>query len=75
MSVVRCCRTPGSLVTMNWAAPRGFARNWRSRNECYLLAVPSNTLKVRDPTAPDPPYSGRGPRPKIPFSAGRPLVC
>jgi hypothetical protein len=30
------------------------------------LAVPSNTL-VRDLTVPDPPYSGRGPRPKVPF--------
>jgi SRSO17 transposase len=43
-----------------------FRQELRSRNECYLLAVPSNTL-VRDLTAPDPPYSGRGPRPKVPF--------
>jgi len=43
-----------------------FRQELRSRNECYLLAVPSNTL-VRDLTVPDPPYSGRGPRPKVPF--------
>ena len=33
-----------------------FRQELRSRNECYLLAVPSNTL-VRDLTVPDPPYS------------------
>ncbi len=43
-----------------------FRQELRSRNECYLLAVPSNTL-VRDLTVPDPPYSGRGPRPRVPF--------
>ncbi len=43
-----------------------FRQELRSRHECYLLAVPSNTL-VRDLTVPDPPYSGRGPRPKVPF--------
>jgi SRSO17 transposase len=43
-----------------------FRQELRSRNECYLLAVPSNTL-VRDLTVPDPPYRGRGPRPKVPF--------
>src|SRR5262249_54149490 len=43
-----------------------FRQELRSRNECYLLAVPSNTL-VRDLTAPDPPYGGRGPRPQVPF--------
>jgi SRSO17 transposase len=43
-----------------------FRQELRSRNEGYLLAVPSNTL-VRDLTLPDPPYRGRGPRPKVPF--------
>jgi SRSO17 transposase len=44
-----------------------FRQELRARNECYLLAVPSNTL-VRDLTRPDPPYAGRGPRPKVPFT-------
>jgi SRSO17 transposase len=39
----------------------------RSRGECYLLAVPSNTA-VRDLTAADPPYSGHGRRPVAPFT-------
>jgi SRSO17 transposase len=43
-----------------------FRQELRSRNECYLLAVPSNTL-VRDLTVPDPPYAGRGARPKVSF--------
>jgi SRSO17 transposase len=43
-----------------------FRQELRVRNECYLLAVPSNTL-VRDLTAPAPPYSGRGPRAQVPF--------
>ena len=43
-----------------------FRQELRSRNECYLLAVPSNTL-VRDLTVPEPPYSGHGRRPKVPF--------
>src|SRR6266852_4005583 len=43
-----------------------FRQELRSRNEHYLLAVPSNTL-VRDLTVPDPPYRGRGPRPRVPF--------
>ncbi len=43
-----------------------FRQELRSRNECYLLAVPSNTL-VRDLMVPDPPYRGRGPRPQVPF--------
>lgn len=43
-----------------------FRQELRARNEHYLLAVPSNTL-VRDLTAPDPPYRGRGPRPQVPF--------
>jgi SRSO17 transposase len=43
-----------------------FRQQLRARNEHYLLAVPSNTL-VRDLAADDPPYSGRGPRPRAPF--------
>ena len=44
-----------------------FRQELRARNECYLLAVPSNTL-VRDLTAPEPAYAGRGPRPQAPFT-------
>jgi len=44
-----------------------FREQLRSRNECYLLAVPSNTA-VRDLRAADPPYSGRGRRPGVPFA-------
>jgi SRSO17 transposase len=43
-----------------------FRQELRSRNECYLLAVPSNTA-VRDLTAPEPPYGGHGRRPRVPF--------
>jgi SRSO17 transposase len=46
-----------------------FRQELRLRQECYLLAVPSNTL-VRDLTAADPPYRGRGPRPQVPFGRG-----
>ena len=44
-----------------------FRQELRSRNECYLLAVPSNT-SVRDLTAPEPPYAGHGRRPALPFT-------
>jgi SRSO17 transposase len=44
-----------------------FRQELRSRHECYLLAVPSNTA-VRDLTAPEPPYDGHGRRPKAPFT-------
>jgi SRSO17 transposase len=44
-----------------------FRQELRARDECYLLAVPSNTL-VRDLTVPDPPYEGRGRRPQVPFT-------
>jgi SRSO17 transposase len=64
----------GSLLPHAWIAGDDelgrcswFREELRSRNECYLLAVPSNTL-VRDLTMPDPPYRGRGPRPKVPFT-------
>jgi hypothetical protein len=43
-----------------------FRQELRSRQECYLLAVPSNTA-VRDLTAPEPPYTGHGRRPRLPF--------
>jgi SRSO17 transposase len=43
-----------------------FRGELRSRGECYLLAVPSNT-SVRDLAAPAPPYSGHGRRPRAPF--------
>jgi SRSO17 transposase len=43
-----------------------FRRELRSRGECYLLAVPSNT-SARDLAAPDPPYPGRGRPPFAPF--------
>ncbi|MGG7379229.1 hypothetical protein ACQ7B2_10900, partial [Escherichia coli] len=42
-----------------------FRQELRSRQECYLLAVPSNTA-VRDLTAADPPYRGHGRRPSVP---------
>ena len=38
----------------------------RTRGECYLLAVPSNTL-VRDLAASAPPYTGHGRRSRVPF--------
>jgi len=44
-----------------------FRQELRSRHECYLLAVPSNTA-VRDLTAPGPPYGGHGRRPRVPFT-------
>jgi SRSO17 transposase len=44
-----------------------FRQELRSRSECYLLAVPSNTA-VRDLTAPDPPDGGHGRRPSVPFT-------
>jgi SRSO17 transposase len=63
----------GPLLPHTWIAgddelgrSSWFRQELWSRNECYLLAVPSNTL-VRDLTLPDPPYGGRGPRPKVPF--------
>ena len=43
-----------------------FREELRSRGECYLLAVPSNTL-VRDLEATPPKSSGHGSPPKVPF--------
>jgi len=45
-----------------------FRQELRQRHENYLLAVPSNT-RVRDLTAADPPYSGHGRRPCVPFTS------
>jgi SRSO17 transposase len=44
-----------------------FRQELRARHECYLLAVPSNTL-VRDLSAAEPPYRGHGRRPSVPFT-------
>jgi SRSO17 transposase len=44
-----------------------FRQELRSRQERYLLAVPSNTA-VRDLIAPDPPYAGHGRRRRAPFT-------
>jgi SRSO17 transposase len=43
-----------------------FRQQLQGRQEQYLLAVPSNTL-VRDLTESEPPYSGHGRRPQVPF--------
>jgi SRSO17 transposase len=44
-----------------------FRKALRSRQERYLLAVPSNTA-VRDLIAPDPPSAGCGRRRRVPFA-------
>jgi len=44
-----------------------FRQQLRTRQECYLLAVPANTA-VRDLTAAAPPYGGHGRRPTVPFT-------
>ena len=52
---------------MKWAARCGpFREALRTRNERYLLAVPSNTL-IRDAEAAPPKYSGRGRPPQVPW--------
>lgn len=63
----------GSALPHAWIAgddemgrSSAFRRDLRALEECYLLAVPSNTL-VRDLEASPPEYGGRGPRPKAPF--------
>jgi SRSO17 transposase len=43
-----------------------FRQQLQERQERYLLAVPSNTL-VRDLTEPEPPYTGHGRPPQVPF--------
>jgi SRSO17 transposase len=64
----------GPLLPHSWVAgddemgrPTSFRLALRGREQRYLLAVPSNTL-VRDRDAPPPQYSGRGRRPKSPFT-------
>jgi SRSO17 transposase len=64
----------GSLLPHSWVAgddemgrPASFRLALRQRDQRYLLAVPSNTL-VRDLDVPPPEYSGRGPRPKSPWT-------
>jgi SRSO17 transposase len=63
----------GGLLPHRWVAgddemgrSSWFRQQLRQRGERYLLAVPSNTL-VRDLVAPEPPSSGHGRRPKVPF--------
>jgi SRSO17 transposase len=63
----------GALLPHTWIAgddemgrSSKFRGELRVLRERYLLAVPSNTL-VRDGEEEPPPYSGRGPRPKVPF--------
>jgi SRSO17 transposase len=63
----------GSLLPHAWVAGDDemgrcswFREQLRQRGERYLLAVPANT-SVRNLAAPNPPYSGRGPHPRVPF--------
>jgi SRSO17 transposase len=63
----------GALLPHRWVAgddemgrSTWFRQQLRQRGERYLLAVPGNTL-VRDLVPADPPYSGHGRRPKVPF--------
>ena len=63
----------GSLLPHSWVAgddetgrPMSFRLELSTRDERYLLAVPSNTL-IRDVGAPAPEYSGRGRHPMNPF--------
>src|SRR5262249_11014391 len=63
----------GGLLPHRWVAGDDemgrspwFRQQLRQRGERYLLAVRSNTL-VRDLAAPEPPYSGHGRRPQVPF--------
>ena len=44
-----------------------FRGDLRSRHECYLLAVPGNTL-VRDLEAEPPAYGGHGSQPRVAFA-------
>jgi SRSO17 transposase len=66
-------REKGALLPHTWIAgddemgrSSKFRGELRALDERYLLAVPSNTL-IRDGEVEAPPYSGRGPRPKVPF--------
>jgi hypothetical protein len=64
----------GQTLPHQWIAgddemgrPYWFRRRLKNRNEQYLLAVPSNTL-IRDMDADPPEYSGRGRKPKRPWT-------
>lgn len=66
-------REKGALLPHTWIAgddemgrSSKFRGELRGLDEHYLLAVPSNTL-IRDGEEEPPAYSGRGPRPKVPF--------
>jgi SRSO17 transposase len=66
-------REKGALLPHTWVAgddemgrSSKFRGELRALDERYLLAVPSNTL-IRDCEVAPPPYSGRGPRPQVPF--------
>jgi SRSO17 transposase len=70
---VEMLREKGTLLPHTWIAgddemgrSSKFRGELRALRERYLLAVPSNTL-IRDAEVEPPPYSGRGPRPKVPF--------
>jgi len=63
----------GPLLPHGWIAgddemgrSGAFRAALRTRNERYLLAIPSNML-FRDAEAPPPEYSGRGRHPKVPW--------
>jgi SRSO17 transposase len=64
----------GAMLPHGWVAGDDemgkipeFRGELNARSERYLLAVPSNTL-IRDLEAEPPPYSGRGPVPKSPWT-------
>jgi SRSO17 transposase len=63
----------GKLLPHGWVGgddemgrSSAFRQELRSRGEKYLLDVPCNTL-VRDLAEEEPPYSGRGRRPQVPW--------
>jgi SRSO17 transposase len=67
----------GSLLPHRWVTgddemgrPAWFRRALDERRQQYLLAVPSNTT-IRDLEGPEPPYAGRGRRPKRRFQQVR----
>src|SRR5712691_5536653 len=67
-------REQGALLPHAWIAgddemgrSSKFRGDLRALNECYLLAVPSNTL-IRDCEAEPPLYSGHGQPRKVPFT-------
>jgi SRSO17 transposase len=67
----------GPLLPHQWVTgddemgrPAWFRRALDNRGEKYLLAVPSNTT-IRDLEAAEPPYAGRGRRPKGRFQQVR----